>query len=54
MAKDVINMVADGGGSAKIGTAGRCLLTATYNDNMVTFTDENRYFVTVTIADIAQ
>jgi uncharacterized surface protein with fasciclin (FAS1) repeats len=54
MAADVLKMVADGGGEAEIGTAGGCMLTAKYDDNMVTFTDENGNAATVTIADVAQ
>ena len=54
MAADVLKMVADGGGEATLGTAGGCMLTAKYDDNMVTFTDENGNAATVTIADAAQ
>jgi uncharacterized surface protein with fasciclin (FAS1) repeats len=54
MAADVLKMVADGGGSAEIGTAGGCMLTAKYDNDMVTFTDENGNAATVTIADVAQ
>jgi uncharacterized surface protein with fasciclin (FAS1) repeats len=54
MAADVLKMIADGGGEATIGTAGGCSLTAKYDDNMVTFTDENGNVATVTIADVAQ
>lgn len=54
MAADVLKMIADGGGEATLGTAGGCSLTAKYNDDKVTFTDENGNVATVTIADAAQ
>lgn len=54
MAKDVIAMVADDGGMHKVGTVGGCELTAKYDDDKVTFTDENGSAATVTIADVAQ
>ena len=54
MAADVIKMVADGGGEHMVGTAGGCMLVAKYDDNVVTFTDENGNVATVTIADVAQ
>jgi len=54
MAADVIKMVTDAGGSAEVGTAGGCTLTAKYNDDKVTFTDENGNVATVTIADVPQ
>jgi len=54
MAKDVIAMVADDGGMHKVGTVGGCELTAKYDNDKVTFTDENGSAATVTIADVAQ
>jgi len=54
MAADVIKMVSDGGGSAEVGTAGGCTLTAKYDNDKVTFTDENGNEATVTIADVPQ
>jgi len=54
MAADVIKMVSDGGGSATIGTEGSCTLTAKYDNDKVTFTDENGNIATVTIADVPQ
>jgi len=54
MAADVIKMVADGGGTAEVGTAGGCTLMAKYDDDKVTFTDENGNAATVTIADVPQ
>lgn len=49
-----VNRIADGGGVAEIGTAGGCMLSAKYDNDMVTFTDENGNEATVTIADVAQ
>jgi len=54
MAADVIKMIKDGGGSAMIGTQGSCMLTAKYNSDKITFTDENGNSATVTIADVPQ
>lgn len=54
MAADIIKMITDGGGETAVGTAGGCTLTAKYDDDKVTFTDENGNMATVTIADIAQ
>ncbi|MDB4224182.1 fasciclin domain-containing protein [Granulosicoccus sp.] len=54
MAADVIKMIADDGGEHTVGTAGGCMLVAKYNDDKVTFTDENGNVATVTIADVAQ
>ena len=54
MAADVIKMAADNGGMAKVGTVGGCMLTAKYDNNKVTFTDENGNVATVTIADVPQ
>lgn len=54
MAADVLKMIADGGGEATLGTAGGCSLTAKYDNDKVTFTDENGNVATVTIADAAQ
>jgi len=54
MAADVIKMVADDGGAHEVGTVGGCKLTAKYDDDKVTFTDENGNVATVTIADVAQ
>ena len=41
-------------GEATLGTPGGCMLTAKYDDNKVTFTDENGNVATATIADAAQ
>ena len=54
MAADVIKMAADNGGMAELGTVGGCRLTAKYQYNKVTFTDENGNVATVTIADVPQ
>jgi len=54
MAADVITMVADDGGSHEVGTVGGCKLMAKYDDDKVTFTDENGNVATVTIADVPQ
>ncbi len=54
MAADVIKMVADDGGEHTVGTAGGCQLVAKYDDDKVTFTDENGNVATVTIADVPQ
>jgi len=54
MAADVVKMAADGGGMAKVGTVGGCQLTAKYDDDKVTFTDENGNVATVTIGDVPQ
>jgi len=54
MAADVIKMIEDGGGSAEVGTAGGCALTAKYENDQVTFTDENSNAAIVTIADVPQ
>ena len=54
MAADVIKMTVDNGGTAKVGTAGGCMLTAKYDNDKVTFTDENGNVATVTIADVPQ
>lgn len=53
-AADVIKMISDGGGEAVIGTVGGCQLTAKYDNEKVTFTDENGTVGTVTIADVPQ
>ena len=54
MAADVIKMAADNGGMAQVGTVGGCMLTAKYDNDKVTFTDENGNVATVTIADVPQ
>lgn len=54
MAADVIKMIGDGGGESEVGTVGGCKLMAKYNDDKVTFTDENGNVATVTIADVPQ
>lgn len=54
MAADVIKMITDGGGEATVGTVGGCMLVAKFNDDKVTFTDENGNAATVTIADVPQ
>lgn len=54
MAADVIKMATDNGGMAEVGTIGGCMLTAKYEDDKVTFTDENGNAATVTIADVPQ
>lgn len=54
MAADVIKMIGDGGGVQEIGTVGGCKLMAKYDDDKVTFTDENGNVATVTIADAPQ
>ena len=54
MAADVIQLISDDGGEHVVGTAGGCQLVAKYDDNKVTFTDENGNVATVTIADVAQ
>lgn len=53
-AADVIKMIADDGGEHVVGTAGGCQLTAKYENDKVTFTDENGNVGTVTIADVPQ
>jgi len=53
-AADVIKMITDGGGEAVVGTVGGCQLTAKYDNEQVTFTDENGTVGTVTIADVPQ
>ena len=52
MAADVLKMISDNDGEAEIGTVGGCKLTAKYDDEKVTFTDENGNAATVTIADV--
>lgn len=54
MAADVVKMVGDGGGMSEVGTVGGCMLTAKYDNDKVTFTDENGNVATVTIADVPQ
>ena len=54
MAADVVKMVADDGGMHEVGTAGGCKLMAKYDNDKVTFTDENGNVATVTIADVPQ
>jgi len=54
MAADVIKMVSDDGGAHEVGTAGSCKLMAKYDNDKVTFTDENGNAATVTIADVPQ
>lgn len=54
MAAQVVKMVADDGGEHKLGTEGGCELTAHYDDDKVTFTDENGNVATVTIGDVPQ
>ncbi len=53
-AADVIKMIADDGGEHVVGTAGGCQLIAKYDNEKVTFTDENGNVGTVTIADVPQ
>lgn len=54
MSADVIAMVNDGGGMQEVGTAGSCKLIAKYDNDKVTFTDENGNVATVTVADVPQ
>jgi len=52
MAADVLKMISDNDGEAEIGTVGECKLIAKFDDDKVTFTDENGNAATVTIADV--
>ncbi len=54
MAADVIKMAADNGGMHQISTVGGCNLVAKYENDQVTFSDENGTVATVTIADVPQ
>jgi uncharacterized surface protein with fasciclin (FAS1) repeats len=54
MAKAVMSMVKDDGGSHSVKTVGGCMLTFKVNGKNVTVTDETGGTATVTIADVRQ
>jgi uncharacterized surface protein with fasciclin (FAS1) repeats len=54
MASDVVALIADGSGTAKLETVGGCKLTAKIVDDKLTFSDENGSSATVSIADVGQ
>jgi uncharacterized surface protein with fasciclin (FAS1) repeats len=53
-AEALLGLIADNDGAYDVATVGGCTLTAEYNNEVVTLTDERGQVATVTVADVVQ